>query len=207
MSIRHLMIITNEDVKEDFFNLKDAVDEHAVKIGILDLTTSYLYAMSYKKVAETLSIHTFDDIDIFLWRKKLFKTTLEVKVVEPLEIVREGIYMNGLIHTSPRQRTIVDDDDTQHYQLHCPLPFGISSHVPSHTIQFASSISCVVVDKVREIRIDDDGFENTPLCYVKTFDVRTSLMQVHHKRSMSPKAPTRTGKMVTISTSAALLYN
>ncbi|KAL2482593.1 hypothetical protein Fot_44037 [Forsythia ovata] len=102
---------------------------------------------------------------------------MEVKDIEPLEIEIDEVYMDGLIHTSLRQLTIVDDDDTQHHQLNCLIP-------------------SVGVDKfqTRDIRNDDNDFEITPLCHMKTFDVPTSSKQPHHKRSKSLKSPTCIGK-------------
>ncbi|KAL2548075.1 hypothetical protein Fot_09605 [Forsythia ovata] len=70
---------------------------------------------------------------------------MEVKDIEPSEIEIDEVYMVGLIHTSPRQPTVVDNDDTQHHQLNCLIP-------------------SVGVDKfqTRDIRNDDDDFEITP---------------------------------------------
>ncbi|KAL2465513.1 Uncharacterized protein Adt_41364 [Abeliophyllum distichum] len=100
---------------------------------------------------------------------------MEVKDIEPSEIEIDEVYMDGLIHTSPPQPTNVDDDDTQHYQLSC-------------------LITSVRVDKfqTRDIRNDDDDFEISPPCHMKTSDVPTSSKQPHRKRSKSSKSPTCT---------------
>ncbi|KAL2556360.1 uncharacterized protein Fot_01099 [Forsythia ovata] len=78
---------------------------------------------------------------------------MEVKDIEPSEIEIDEVYMVGLIHTSPRQPTVVGDDDTQHHQLNCLIPSA-------------------GVDKfqTRDIRNDDDDFEITPPCQMKTSD-------------------------------------
>ncbi|KAL2547421.1 Uncharacterized protein Fot_08951 [Forsythia ovata] len=102
---------------------------------------------------------------------------MEVKDIEPSEIETDEVYMVGLIHTSLRQSTVVDDDDTQHHQLNCLIP-------------------SVGVDKfqTRDIRNDDDDFEITPPFHMKTSDIPTSSKQPRRKRSKSPKSPKCTWK-------------
>ncbi|KAL2488861.1 Papain-like cysteine peptidase superfamily [Forsythia ovata] len=89
---------------------------------------------------------------------------MEVKDIEPSEIEIDEVYMVGLIHTSPRQPTVVDDDETQHHQFNCLIP-------------------SVGVDKfqTRNIRNDDDDFEITLPFHMKTSDVPTSSKQPHRK--------------------------
>ncbi|KAL2464687.1 Uncharacterized protein Fot_52643 [Forsythia ovata] len=103
---------------------------------------------------------------------------MEVNDIEPSKIEIDEVYMDGLIHTSPRQPTVVDDDDPQHHQLNFLIP-------------------SIGVDKfqTRDIRNNDDDFEITPLCHLKTFDVPTPSKQPRRKCSKSPKSPTCTGKM------------
>ncbi|KAL2546646.1 uncharacterized protein Fot_15879 [Forsythia ovata] len=105
------------------------------------------------------------------------KPNMEVKDIEPSEIEIDEVYMVGLIHTSHRQPTVVGDDDTQRHQLNCLIPSA-------------------GVDKfqTRDIRNDDDDFEITPPCHMKTSDVPTSSKQPHRKRSKSPKSPMCTEK-------------
>jgi hypothetical protein len=74
-----LKVVTSEDVKRVFLSLADAPDLDVVKIGIIYLITSYLFATSYPKVVDQYIFSLVDDLDtldMFPWGKYLFETTL-----------------------------------------------------------------------------------------------------------------------------------
>ncbi|XP_022865102.1 uncharacterized protein LOC111384983 [Olea europaea var. sylvestris] len=76
---KDLKVITSEDVKRVFISLDDAPDLDVVKIGIIYLITSYLFATSYLKVVDQYIFALVDDfatLETFPWGRYLFETTL-----------------------------------------------------------------------------------------------------------------------------------
>ncbi|XP_022892058.1 uncharacterized protein LOC111406933 [Olea europaea var. sylvestris] len=76
---KDLKAVTSEDVKRVFISLDDAPDLDVVKIGIIYLITSYLFATSYPKVVDQYIFALVDDfatLETFPWGRYLFETTL-----------------------------------------------------------------------------------------------------------------------------------